>query len=181
MLIERVETALNAMFPVTSFQSYTEPIDQLSCFSARQKHHAITYVIGLVAASNKPFRESRITFFQPKNERALNKFLTDYDWNEDNLNRERLELLQRANDTKWGSEGVVDDDDTFMHKTGEQIPNVGKFNDHTVPGYVWGQSLIYALYADEKTTYPLGLRLYEKDTKRRVELAIDLVNELIEI
>ncbi|WP_049940689.1 MULTISPECIES: hypothetical protein [Halomicrobium] len=58
---------------------------------------------------------------------------------------------------------------------------MGKFYDHTVPGYIWGQNLIYALYADEKTTYPLGFRLYEKDAKRRVELTIELVNDLIEI
>jgi len=97
---------------------------------------------------------------------------------EDQLNKERLELLQQADDTRWSSEGVVIIDDTFTHKTGEKIPNVGKFYDHTVPGYIWGQNLIYA---DEKTTFPLGFRLYEKDAKRRVELAIDLVDELIEI
>nr|WP_228546336.1 hypothetical protein [Halegenticoccus tardaugens] len=32
-----------------------------------------------------------------------------------------------------------------------------------------------------KTTSPLGLRLYEKGAQRRVELTIELVNELIEI
>jgi hypothetical protein len=36
-------------------------------------------------------------------------------------------------------------------------------------------------YADEKTTYPLGFRLYEKDAKRHVEFAVDLVDELFEI
>ena len=169
------------MFPVTSFLSCTEPIDQLACFSTRQKHHAKTYVTGLVAASNKTVQGISNHVLPAKSERALNKFLTEYDWEEDQLNRERLELLQQANDTKWSSDGVVIIDDTFTHKTGEQIPNVGKFYDHTVPGYILGQNLIYALYADEKTTYPLGFRLYEKDAKRRVELAIELVDELIEI
>jgi SRSO17 transposase len=169
------------MLPVTSFLSCTEPIDQLACFSTRQKHHAKTYVTGLVAASNKTVQGISNHVLPAKSERALNKFLTEYNWDEDQLNKERLELLQQANDTKWSSDGVVIIDDTFTHKIGEQIPNVGKFYDHTVPGYIWGQNLIYALYADEKTTYPLGFRLYEKDAQRRVELAIDLVDELIEI
>jgi SRSO17 transposase len=116
-----------------------------------------------------------------KSERALNKFLTEYDWDEDQLNKERLELLQQANDTKWSSEGVVDDDDTFTHKTGEKIPNAGKFYDHTIHSYIWDQNLIYALYANAKTTYPLGFRLYEKGDKRRIKLAVGLVDELIEI
>jgi len=46
---------------------------------------------------------------------------------------------------------------------------VGKFYDHTVPDYIWGQNLIYAHYADEKTTYPLGFRLYEKDARSLVD------------
>ena len=169
------------MLPLTSFLSCTAPIDELECFSTRQKHHAKTYVTGLVAASNKTVDGISTHVLPAKSERALNKFLTEYDWDEDQLNKERLELLQQTDDTRWSSEGVVIIDDTFTHKTGEKIPNVGKFYDHTVPGYIWGQNLIYALYADEKTTYPLGFRLYEKDAKRRVELAIDLVDDLIEI
>ena len=169
------------MLPITSFLSCTEPIDRLECFSTRQKHHAKTYVTGLVAAGNKTVQGISNHVLPAKSERALNKFLTEYDWDENQLNKERLAFLQQENDTAWSSEGVVIIDDTFTHKTGEQIPNAGKFYDYTVPGYIWGQNLIYALYADEKTTYPLGFRLYEKDAQRRVELALDLVDELIEI
>ena len=169
------------MLPVTSFLSCTEPIDQLECFSTRQKHHAKTYVTGLVAASNKTVQGISNHVLPAKSEHALNKFLTEYNWDEDQLNKERLALLQQTNDTKWSSDGVVIIDDTFTHKTGENIPNAGKFYDHTIRGYIWGQNLVYALYADEKTTYPLGFRLYEKDAQRRVELAIELVDELIEI
>ena len=50
--------------------------------------------------------------FPAKSERALNKFLTKYDWDEDQLNKERLELLQQTDQTRWSSKGVVDDDDT---------------------------------------------------------------------
>ena len=32
------------MFLLTSFLSCTAPIDELQCFSTRQKHHAKTYV-----------------------------------------------------------------------------------------------------------------------------------------
>jgi len=169
------------MLPITSFLSCTEPIDDLRCFSTRQKHHAKTYVTGLVAASNKTVEGISTHVLPAKSERALNKFLTEYEWDEQQLNRERLDLLQQTNETRWSSDGVVIIDDTFTHKTGAQIPNAGKFYDHTVPGYIFGQNLIYALYADEKTTYPLGFRLYEKDAKTRIELASDLVEELIEI
>lgn len=169
------------MLPITSFLSCTEPIDQLECFSTRQKHHAKTYVTGLVAASNKTVQDISNHVLPAKSEHALNKFLTEYDWGEDQLNRERLGLPQQTNDTKWSSNGVVIIDDTFTRKTDENIPKAGKFYDHTIRGYIWGQNLVYAFHADEKTTYPLGFRLYQKDAQRRVELAIEFVDELIEI
>jgi hypothetical protein len=87
--------------------SCTEPIDQLECFSTRQKHHAKTYVTGLVAGRNKTVQDISNNVLPAKSERTLNKFLTEYDWDENHLNRKRLELLQQANDTKWSSDGVV--------------------------------------------------------------------------
>ena len=169
------------MLPITSLLSCTAPIDELECFSTRQKYHAKTYVTGLVAASNKTVEGISIHVLPAKSERALNKFLTEYNWDTGQLNRERLALLQAHNETAWSREGVVIIDDTFTHKTGKRIPNVGKFYDHTKRGYIWGQNLIYALYADEKTTYPLSFRLYEKNAKTRIESTIDLVDELKEI
>jgi hypothetical protein len=45
------------MLPIRSFLSCTDPIDQLECFSTRQKHHAKTYFTGLVTASNKSVQD----------------------------------------------------------------------------------------------------------------------------
>lgn len=66
------------MFPVTSFLPCAEPIDQLACFSTRQKYHAKTYVTGLVAASKKTAQGISNHVLPAKSERALNKFLTEY-------------------------------------------------------------------------------------------------------
>lgn len=129
------------MLPITSFLSCTSPIDELECLSYHQKHHAKTYVTGLVAASNKTVDGIATYVLPAKSERALNKFLTEYDWDEDRLNRERLELLQTENETRWSSDGVVVINDTFTHKTGKQIPNAGKFYDHSTRGYIWGPSV----------------------------------------
>ena len=83
------------------------PIDDLQCFSTRQKHHAKTYVTGLVAASNKTVEGISTHVLRAKSERALNKFLTEYEWDQDQLNTERLDLLQQTNETRWSSDGVV--------------------------------------------------------------------------
>ena len=66
------------MLPITSFLSCTEPIDQLECFSTRQKHHVKTYVTGLVAGGNKTVQAISNHVLPAKSERALNKLLTEY-------------------------------------------------------------------------------------------------------
>lgn len=124
MLVQRVERREDRMLPLTTFLSCTASIDELECFSTRQKHHAKTYVTGLVADSNKTVDGISTHVLPAKSEHALNKSLTEYDWDEDQLNKERLELLQQADDTRWSSEDVVIIDDTFTHKTGTKIPNV---------------------------------------------------------
>ncbi len=49
----------------------------------RQKHHVTTYVTGLLAASNKTVQSISNHVLPAKSERALDKFLTEYDWDGD--------------------------------------------------------------------------------------------------
>ena len=71
------------MIPIMTFLSCTAPIGELESFSTRQKYHAKTYVTGLVAASNKTVEGISTHVIPAKNERALNKFLTQYNWDRD--------------------------------------------------------------------------------------------------
>ncbi|WP_435079948.1 IS701 family transposase [Halococcus sp. AFM35] len=169
------------MMPITEFLSCTNFIDDFECFSYQQKHHAKTYVTGLIASGNKTVEGISKRVLQSKSERALNKFLNQYDWDEDRLNRERLTALQQRNETRWSQDGVVILDDSVTHRTGDQLPNAGWFYDHAENDTVWGQNLVFSQYADEKTTYPLGFRLYEKEAESKIDHAKALVNEAHEV
>jgi len=53
--------------------------------------------------------------------------------------------------------------------------------DHAEGETVWGQNLVYAFYADDKTAYPLAFRLYDDDDDRtKYDLAREIVTELEE-
>jgi hypothetical protein len=105
----------------------------------------------------------------------LNKFLGKYDWDKKQLNLDRLEELQKHNETRWSTDGSVVIDDTFTEKTGDEIPNVGRFYDHADGEYIWDQNLVYSYYNDDKTGYLVGFRLYEKDAETKIELATQLI------
>lgn len=163
--------------PITNFLTCTEPLEVFASVSYHQTKHAKAYVSGLIAATNMTI-EGIATHVMPSgSERALNKFLGEYNWDEEELNLEQLEELQRHGDTRWSRKGYVVIDDSFTEKTGEDIPNVGRFYDHTDGDYLWGQNLVYTIYTDHKTGYPVGFRLYEKDAETKIEVAKELVRE----
>jgi hypothetical protein len=94
--------------------------------------------------------------------RALDKFLTEYDRDEQQCNYERLEELQKHGEARWSRDGYIIIDDTVTEKAGDGVPGAGHFHDHTEDDIVWGQNLTYAFDADNKTTYPLTFRLYKE-------------------
>ncbi|MEX2723140.1 MAG: transposase [Candidatus Freyarchaeota archaeon] len=114
-----------------------------------------------------------------------NRFLTQYHWDEDELNQRRLELLQSMKETQWHRNGVVAIDDTLLSKTGEEIPGAEKFWDHNSNSYLYGQSLVTSHYIDLDKDYPIDFRQYFKQGsleavkygfRTKVDLALELVD-----
>jgi SRSO17 transposase len=140
-------------------------------------------VTGLVAARSKTVTGIAREVLPAQGERALNKFLTEYDWDEDQLNHERLEELQNHGETRWPQDGYIVIDDSVFQRTGKELPGAGKFYDHTEGELVWGQDLVYSFYTDDKTSYPLMFRQYEKaddeDQDDADETKYDLSQEMI--
>ena len=101
------------MMPITDFLSCTEVLDGFESLSPTQRYHAKTYVTGLVAASNKTVTGIAREVLPAKSDRALNKFPTEYDCDEEQLNHERLEELQRRGETRWSQDGYAILNDTI--------------------------------------------------------------------
>jgi hypothetical protein len=160
--------------------------DEFDSLSPEQQHHAKAYATGLVAARNKTVAGIAREVLPANSKRALNKFLTEYDWDEQQLNHERLEELQKHGETRWSKDGHIILDDTITEKAGDEVSGVGHFYDHAEGDTVWGQDLIYAFYADDKMAYPPTFRLYEKqdeddqDHGTKYDLAREIVTELEE-
>lgn len=164
--------------PLTDILCCTDPIADFESLSYHQRWHAQTYVTGLIGSSNKTIQGIASHVLPAKYERTLNNFLNDYEWDEDRLNRERIAMLQEHNDTRMAEKGVVAIDDTLTEKTGRQIPGADWFFDHTEGHTVWSQNLVWSLYADRKTAYPLDFRQKQKDGPSKIDLAKELVDQV---
>lgn len=163
--------------PITDFLSCTRVFNEFEPLSSSQRHHAKTYATGLIAASNKTVAGSVREVLPANSKRAL----TEYDWDEQQFNHECLEELYKHGETCWSKDGYIILDDTITEKAGDEVPSVGHFYDHAESDTIWGQDLIYAFYADDKTAYPLTFRLYEKQDEdgQDHDTKYDLTREIV--
>jgi hypothetical protein len=72
--------------PITDFLSCTRVFETCDSLSLAQRRHAKTYATGLVAASNRTTAGIARDVLPASGKRALNKFLTEYDWDEQQPN-----------------------------------------------------------------------------------------------
>jgi len=107
------------MLPITDFLSCTDPLGEFESLSYHQTRHAKTYVTGLAAARSKIVTGIAREVLPAGSDRALNKFLTEYDWDEDQLNHERLEGLQKHGENRWSQDGYIVIDDSVFQRTGK--------------------------------------------------------------
>lgn len=162
--------------PLTDVLSCTDHIGGFDSLSYHQRKHVKAYVTGLVGSSNKTIQGIANRVLPAKDERTLNNFLNDYNWDEELLNQERIDLLQDHGDTRMSKKGVVAIDDTLNDKFGKDIPGTDWFYDHNEDHTVWSQNLVFSLYADHKTSYPLDFQLVDKDGLSKIKLAKQLID-----
>ena len=144
------------------------------------------YLSGLITGRRATVRSIASRLVEPVDQSSLNRFLTLYGWDDERVNRRRLELLQSTRETRWSWDGVVAIDDTLLPKTGRKIPGAGKLWDHNSGSYVHAQCLVTSHYVDPDKDYPIGFRPYFKHDSReakrygfktKMDLAMELVDE----
>lgn len=160
-----------------------------SVFSWHQSRHFQRYLTGIMTDPNVTISHMAERFSEPVDQRGLNRFLTEYVWSPEELNKERLNRLQETPTTQWKTKGVVAIDDTLIDKSGKLIPGAGKLYDPTDACFKHAQNIVTSHYADWEINYPLGFRQYYKEDSReaedygfktRIQLACELVTEAVE-
>src|SRR5919198_3063020 len=102
-------------------------------------------------------------------EQRLQEFLTNMQWDEEDLNRQRVQkMIAEAT----GGEGVVLIDDTGFPKQGKTSVGVERQYSGTLGKVGNCQIAVTCCYSDSQATWPVGVRLYlpktwAEDSERR--------------
>ena len=128
-----------------------------------QRRHLAEYVTGLIVSGNKTVSGISTEFVETTDQSCLNRFLTGAEWDVDQLNARRLELLQEDPATQYGDRGVIALDDVLIDHSGKLIEDVGWFWDHAKGRWKIAHDYLFANYVcPSGRHYPLEFRRFIK-------------------
>jgi hypothetical protein len=129
-----------------------------------QRRHFGEYLTGLMIAERKTVLGIHDEFAQTTDQSCLNRFVTEAPWDAQDLNRRRLDLLQKDPSTRYSDQGVIPLDNTLVDRDGLLIPDAGWYWDHAEERYKIAQDYLFVNYVcTSGKHYPLEFRLFRKE------------------
>jgi DDE superfamily endonuclease len=127
-----------------------------------QVKHFCEYVTGLMAGDKKTIAAINALFLNNNDQSALNKFLTQAEWGECVMNRQRVELemtrLHRRPVSAQAGRLIIDD--TLAHHTKCGIEELAYLKDAALNRYVWAHDVVTSYYVNRCDQFPVDFRLY---------------------
>ena len=129
-----------------------------------QRRHFAEYLTGLFVADRKNVCGINREFARTTDQSCLNRFATAADWDVEQVNQRRLDLLQQDPTLRYSAQGVIPIDNTLIDHYGELIPDVGWFWDHAEERYKIAHDYLIVNYVcTSGKHYPLEFRRFQKE------------------
>jgi len=164
------------MLPIVRFPQIVEQqASHLeSVFNTNEQcKHFREYVTGLIVGKEATVTAINNLFLDKNDQSALNKFLTQAEWDECELNRRRvgMELARLHRRPISEKAGRLILDDTLAHHTRCSIDWLAHLWDHAQKRYVWAHDVVTCYYVNRADQFPVDFRLWyqfraKKERKR---------------
>ncbi len=154
------------MSPIVQIPDFIDSIlphfaDVFNC--EPQRRHFLEYVTGLIIASNKTVTGINSEFVNTTDQSCLNRFVTQVNWDVEELNKRRLELMQQDDQTRYRYDGVIAIDNVLIDHDGKLIEDVGYMWDHAEERAKIAHDYVIANYVcNSGKHYPLDFRRFKK-------------------
>ncbi len=121
---------------------------------------------------------------EKKGRSSYNWFITDGDWDEDEIAQRKADLFLEELCLKKGDRRLLIIDDTYNEKKGKHTEGVGRFFDHS-KGFIWGNNIVTSVLQAKGLFIPHKAKIYVKkeeagtDFKSKIQIAIkDIIKPL---
>lgn len=145
--------------------------------TSEQQKHFCEYVTGLIAGDKATITAINALFLNKNDQSALNKFLTQAQWAEDELNARRVQFelsrLQRRPVSESAGRLIVDD--TLAHHTRCSIEGLAYLWDHSLGHNVWAHNVVTSYYVNRSDQFPVDFRLYYQFNQKYEQQVLDRI------
>src|ERR1022692_2057265 len=137
-----------------------------SVFTRPQTKNFARYTTGLMISPNHTVSAMNDLFYAHNDQSALNNFITDSTWSDDELDEARYRVIldglkRRAKDCE--GDGILALDDTQSHKTGKPMEYVGYYFDHAEGKSTLAHDILTTHLIKGRLSIPLDARVYLKE------------------
>lgn len=137
-----------------------------------ERRHFAEYLTGLLVAEKKNVSGINAEFAQTTDQSCLNRWITEVNWDEVELNRQRLAWLQQDPQTRYAESGVIPIDNTLVDHAGKLIEDVGYYWDHAEQRHKIAHDYLIVNYVcPSGKHYALDFRRFRKRADCEAELA----------
>jgi len=153
------------MLPIDGYPSVVEEFlpKVREGFSKPQLKQFARYLTGLIVCDKKNVTAMNNAFVGHNDQSALNNWLTDSPWSDEELDKARKDLAKEELDAKNIKHAVLIVDDTLNHKSGKHIEGVNVHFDHAVGKTTLGHQLVTTHLAAGKYSIPIDFALFQRD------------------
>ena len=137
-----------------------------------ERRHFAEYLTGLLIAEKKNVSGINAEFAQTTDQSCLNRWITEVNWDEVELNRQRLAWLQQDPQTRYAESGVIPIDNTLVDHAGKLIEDVGSYWDHAEQRHKIAHDYLIVNYVcPSGKHYALDFRRFRKRADCEAEMA----------
>jgi hypothetical protein len=151
--------------------AYFAPVFQ----TAEQRKHFCEYVTGLIAGDKATIRAINDLFLNKNDQSSLNKFMSQAEWPEEELNSRRVQFekqrLYRRPVSAMAGRLILDD--TLAHHTACSMEGLAYLRDHSLGHNVWAHDVVTSYYVNRSDQFPVDLRLYYQFNQKYEQQVLD--------
>lgn len=138
------------------------------CFSPEGYEHFKKALSGFLISENKTLSAINELFvLSPRHVTSFYKFFNRQNFDLDEINQHRLEMLQSNKNTKFknegglSSQGVLSVDNSLLKHYGKHFSDIYYHYDYVHKCYRWSHDLVTLYYSDNSTDYPVYHQLWK--------------------
>ncbi len=148
------------------------------CFTTHGFRHATAYINGLITLNKKTVKQISRASVDDESESALNRVLTEARFQQEKLEERYVKKIRHL--TK-GQEISLLFDDTLVKREGKCVEETQRHKNHSgeeefITGHQFFTSIIHTPFLQ----LPLLPRLYSKNTDSKIQMALDLIDFILE-